>query len=223
MKALEKTFNGNPIRIIIDKNNKEWFSVYDIGKVLDLKDVQRQARRLPEKGRTFCPTPTKGGVQELMYVDEPNLYRLVFKSKKESAIEFQDWIFEEVIPSIRKTGRYSIPQSMKKISTESRNALTDAWKENGCDKVHHYINLTKEEYKLLGFEKGKKKKDLDRGEFLLLNALESMEMLNLFNNPKKDYYGCKDSLRETVKQLPYDKAKEIVWRMNMKALRLRKI
>lgn len=207
MKALEKTFNGNPIRIIIDKNNKEWFSVYDIGKVLELKDVQRQARRLPEKGRTFCPTPTKGGVQELMYVDEPNLYRLAFKSKKESAIEFQDWVFEEVIPSIRKTGKYSIPDNLKKLSTKNRKVLTDTWRDCGIEKRHHFIQLTLQEYKALGIDK--KKKDMDKSEILLLSALESMEALKLFHEPKGDYYSCKDSLFETAKVLPYEKTKEI--------------
>lgn len=208
METLEKTFKGQQVRVVI-QDNKEWFSVYDVGKVLELKDVQRQARRLPEKGRTFCPTQTKGGIQDLMYVDEPNLYRLVFKSKKQEALEFQDWIFEEVIPSIRKTGKYHIPESMKSISTKNRNALTEAWKENGVDKFYHYVNLTKQEYKALGFEKGKKKKDMDRGEILLLNAMESMEMLNLFHNPKQGYYECKDSIHETAKQLPVSNIKEI--------------
>ncbi len=209
MQKLEKAFKGQIVRVEIDRKGKEWFSVYDVGKILELKDVQRQARRLPSKGRTSIPTLTKGGVQELMYVDEPNLYRLVFKSKKAEALEFQDWIFEEVIPSLRKTGKYKIPDQLKKISTKSRNALTEAWQECGCSKIHHYVNLTKEEYKLLGFEKGKKKKDFDKGEILLLNAMESMEMLNLFHNPQQDYYGCKDSLKETAKQLPIKETKEM--------------
>lgn len=201
MKTLEKAFKGQIVRVII-QNNKEWFAVTDIGKILEISDVQRRTKRLPEKGVTLSQTPTKGGIQDLMYVDEPNLYRLVFTSKKKEALEFQDWIFEEVIPSIRKTGRYAIPEKLKKISTDNRNALTDAWQECGVDKFYKFANLTKEEYKLLGFDKGKKKKDFTRGEILLLNAMESMEMLNLFNNPKDGYYECKDSLKETVKQIP---------------------
>ena len=51
-------------------------------------------------------TPTRGGDQELTFISEPNLYRVIFRSNKAEAIKFQDWIFEEVIPTIRKTGGY---------------------------------------------------------------------------------------------------------------------
>ncbi|HGJ5878179.1 MAG TPA: Bro-N domain-containing protein, partial [Arsenophonus nasoniae] len=44
--------------------------------------------------------------QLLVYVNEPNLYRVIFRSNKLEAKQFQDWVFNEVLPSIRKTGRY---------------------------------------------------------------------------------------------------------------------
>lgn len=202
MKSITKTFNEHDIRVIVDSNKKEWFCASDVGIVLGLSDVQRQTRRLPEKGRTISPTKTKGGIQHLIYIDEPNLYRLVFKSRKEEAELFQDWVFDEVLPSIRKTGKYSIPNNLKKLSTENRKVLTDTWQECGIEKKHHFIQLTLQEYKALGIGKGKRKKDMSKQELLLLSAMESMEALKLFNDPKDNYYECRDSLYETAKILP---------------------
>ena len=51
-------------------------------------------------------TDKLGRNQEATFISEPNLYRVIFRSNKAEAIKFQDWIFEEVIPTIRKTGGY---------------------------------------------------------------------------------------------------------------------
>ncbi|MDO9957413.1 BRO family protein, partial [Glaesserella parasuis] len=45
--------------------------------------------------------------QEVTFINEPNLYRIIFRSNKSQAIDFQNWVFEEVLPQIRKTGQYS--------------------------------------------------------------------------------------------------------------------
>ena len=52
-------------------------------------------------------TLTDGGIQSLSFITEPNLYRLVTKSKLPSAIEFERWVFEDVLPSLRKFGMYA--------------------------------------------------------------------------------------------------------------------
>lgn len=44
----------------------------------------------------------------MLFIDEPNLYRCIFQSRKKEASEFQDWVFEEVLPSIRKQGGYIV-------------------------------------------------------------------------------------------------------------------
>jgi hypothetical protein len=64
-----------------------------------------------------------------------------------------------------------------------------------------------QEYKALGIDK--KKRDMTKSEILLLSALESMEALKLFHDPKGDYYQCRDSLIDTAKVLPSVERKEI--------------
>lgn len=54
---------------------------------------------------------TNGGMQELIFISESDLYRLVFRSKLPGAEKFTDWVTEEVLPSIRRTGSYAMGQS----------------------------------------------------------------------------------------------------------------
>ena len=72
-----------------------------------MKQPVRVKERLNEKGVISIHTLTKGGKQALLYVDEPNLYKAIMQSRKKEAEIFADWIFYEVIPSIRKHGYYS--------------------------------------------------------------------------------------------------------------------
>lgn len=205
MNEIVKAFKGDSLKILII-DGSEWFCVSDVGKMLGLSDPQRRTVKF-ERGVRKEPTLTRGGVQDVIYINEPNLYRLIFQSKKKEAKLFQDWIFDEVLPQIRKTGEYKIPKNMKKLSTENRKVLTDTWRDCGIEKKHHFIQLTLQEYKALGITN--KKKDMTKGEILLLSALESMEALKLFNDPKGDYYSCKDSLYETAKVLPETSTKEL--------------
>ena len=63
------------------------------------------------KGVTIIETPTNGGKQKLKFGSEGQMYRLVLKAKTEKAEAFQDWVTDEVLPTIRKTGGYGIPRS----------------------------------------------------------------------------------------------------------------
>ena len=67
--------------------------------------------RLSEKGVRIIPTLISGGKQNLLYINEPNLYKVIFQSRKESAERFTDWVAGEVLPSIRKTGSYNKPMT----------------------------------------------------------------------------------------------------------------
>lgn len=73
-----------------------------IAKHVDSEDVAK------------CDTPTNGGIQQLTYVSESGMYSLVIGSKLESAKKFKHWITSEVLPSIRKTGSYSVASLSRK-------------------------------------------------------------------------------------------------------------
>ena len=82
------------------------FCLSDICKSLGLSQPSKVKERLNEKGVRTIPTLTSGGEQNLLYINEPNLYKVIFQSRKESAERFTDWVTSEVLPSIRKNGGY---------------------------------------------------------------------------------------------------------------------
>ncbi len=66
---------------------------------------------LDEDEKGVAIVNTLGGDQEMLVVNEPGLYRLIFKSRKPVARRFQRWVYHEVLPTIRKTGSYAIAQT----------------------------------------------------------------------------------------------------------------
>ena len=112
------------IRIaIID--GEPWFCLVDICRALELTNPAMVKSRLNEKGINSIDTLTKGGMQHLLYVNEPNLYKTIFQSRKESAERFTDWVTSDVLPSIRKTGSYTMHQQAQYHPTESHIVGSD--------------------------------------------------------------------------------------------------
>lgn len=87
-------------------NSEPMFCLSDICKSLGLSQPSKVKERLNEKGVRIIPTLTSGGEQNLLYINEPNLYKAIFQSRKESAERFTEWVTSEVLPSIRKNGGY---------------------------------------------------------------------------------------------------------------------
>lgn len=95
----------------ITKDDEPMFCLADICKALELTQPSKVKERLNEKGVRSIPTLTKGGEQKLLYINESNLYKTIFQSRKESAERFTEWVTSEVLPSIRKTGSYGMPKT----------------------------------------------------------------------------------------------------------------
>lgn len=87
-------------------NGEPWFCLSDVCKALELTNPSIVKQRLNAKGLSTAYTLTAGGKQELLFINEANLYKTIFQSRKESAERFTDWVAGEVLPSIRKTGSY---------------------------------------------------------------------------------------------------------------------
>ena len=86
------------------------FCLADICRVLDLQ-VTPTKNRLKQDGVTLIKViDSLGREQEATFVSEQNLYKVIMRSDKPQAEPFQDWVCGEVLPSIRKTGSYSVQQ-----------------------------------------------------------------------------------------------------------------
>ncbi|MCO4598380.1 Phage antirepressor protein [Streptococcus infantarius subsp. infantarius] len=100
MEKIEQ-WNGYNIRFV--EHNGEWWAVAkDITSALGLKNNSRAISTL--KGVTKSYTLTNGGKQQVTIIDEKAIYKLVFKSRKKEAEEFQDWVFEIIKQLRQQTG-----------------------------------------------------------------------------------------------------------------------
>ncbi|SUV40757.1 Uncharacterized phage-encoded protein [Avibacterium paragallinarum] len=105
------SFKSNQVRVITDIHQEPWFCANDVCAILEYANPRQAVQKnCNPKGVSIRDTLTKGGKQEMVYINEPNLYRLIIKSRKPEAEPFEAWVFEEVLPQIRKTGKYSSEQ-----------------------------------------------------------------------------------------------------------------
>lgn len=91
----------------ITKNDEPMFCLADVCKALELEQVSRVKARLKTDGVTTSKVIDRlGREQEATFINESNLYKTIFQSRKESAERFTEWVTSEVLPSIRKNGGY---------------------------------------------------------------------------------------------------------------------
>ena len=88
-----------------------WFVAKDICDILEIADTHTAIRELDEDEKGGHNIPTPGGMQDMTIINEPGLYKLIFKSRKPEAKSFTRWVTHDVLPSIRKTGSYSLPEA----------------------------------------------------------------------------------------------------------------
>lgn len=122
----ELTLFNNPefgeIRTLETNDGKVLFCGKDVATALGYSNP-RKALADHCKGVTKCDTLTNGGKQELSFIPESDIYRLTFSSKLPNAEKFTDWIAEEVIPSIMRTGSYSMDGKKKATSPNAEKRL----------------------------------------------------------------------------------------------------
>ena len=104
-------FKGAPLRTLTDKAGEPWFVAKDVCDILgtDTRDLHKILESDEITNVDSIHIAQNGGKAPLI-ISEPGLYRLVMKSRKPEAKEFQRWVTHEVLPQIRKTGGY-IPTS----------------------------------------------------------------------------------------------------------------
>jgi len=106
----------------IEENGKVLFCGSDIAKALGYKNPSK-ALSDHCKGVTKRYTPTASGKQEMNFIPEGDIYRLAAKSELSGAERFESWIFDEVIPSIRKHGAYITPDTLEQMIADPDTAI----------------------------------------------------------------------------------------------------
>ena len=99
-----------------------WFCLADICRPLGLKSYHCKERLRDDGIVSTEGVDSVGRPKQMLFVNEANLYRVIFQSRKPEAERFTDWVTEEVLPSIRKTGFYSTRPALTPAQLIARQA-----------------------------------------------------------------------------------------------------
>lgn len=146
---------------VFEWNGQALFNPYHVAECLDITDVKSSIRNFNEK-QVIKLTNSKMHNMHFRklhntgenFLTESGVYKLIFKSKKKEAERFQDWVTDEVLPSIRKTGSYksnqnSINPELKEKEIEARLKNARAREANILLKICSNPNLSKEYVQVL--------------------------------------------------------------------------
>lgn len=129
-------FESHEVRAL-SIDDDPWFVAKDVCDVLDIGT--EQVRRLDDDERGLRKMQTPGGVQEMTIISESGLYTLIIRSNKPQAKPFRKWVTAEVLPTIRKTGGYTLTNRGKRADIfHHRGPVSDT----GLD-IRYTLDLTK--------------------------------------------------------------------------------
>ncbi|EMS5919676.1 Bro-N domain-containing protein [Neisseria gonorrhoeae] len=133
-------FQQNSVRTVADNKGELWFLANDVCEILGYTNPRRTVDlHCKSRGVTKRYTPTASGEQEMTYINEPNLYRLIIKSRKPAAEAFEEWVMETVLPAIRKTGGCQVgPKTTADDRTGLRQAVAALVGRKGIDYYSAY-------------------------------------------------------------------------------------
>lgn len=111
-------FKGTALRILTDEAGEPWFVAEDVCNILGLENSRKATAELdPDEKNTVTISDGISGNPNKTIISEPGLYKLIMRSRKQEAKEFQRWVTHEVLPSIRKHGAYMTQQTLDKALT----------------------------------------------------------------------------------------------------------
>ena len=100
-------FDSTGLRVVVYEDGSEWFSAAEVCAILGYSNPRKAvADHCRTEGVTKRDTLTAGGPQEMTFINEGNLWRLIIKSRKPQAQAFERHLFEVILPTIRRTGHY---------------------------------------------------------------------------------------------------------------------
>ena len=142
-----RIFNDTSIRMALDDQKNVWFVADDIckllgytqstskvisvhcSKVADSKDMVEGETELAHK----ITVDTKGGKQAMIAINEADLYRLIMHSRMPEARKFEKWVVEDVLPTIRKTGKYAVKRKIDYTPATDAQTVAPAEESAQCE------------------------------------------------------------------------------------------
>jgi len=139
MNLIPFEYESKPVRVIQDEQDEPWWIAKDVCAVLYLFDTSQVVDRLDEDEKLLRTLYVSGQNRELWTINEAGLYSLILRSNKSEAKKFKRWITHDVLPAIRKSGKYEI-EGFSEIDLIIRSA--QALKQIESKQVEHDQRLT---------------------------------------------------------------------------------
>jgi len=184
----------------IRKDGTVWFSAKDVcDKLGYANDSDAISKHVSEKHKGVAKRDSLGGIQQIRTIDETGLYRLVLRSRMPKAEEFMDWVTEDILPSIRKTGKYETatdnPAKMLHAEQKQNAAATKAL----CREMQKHLTGTDivSIAKKLNIKQSVAANVLHRGDYDVTVMRELFDRARLNAQHGKQFYtpqGCEEAI-----------------------------
>ena len=124
-------YKSMPVRTV-ELDGDTWFVAKDICDILEITKYRDAISKLDADERGLAKVDTPGGMQDMTVINEAGLYTLLMRSNKPEAKPFRRWVTHDVLPSIRKTGHYTAPNTREK--PEKKIHMPSGW-ANAVSKI----------------------------------------------------------------------------------------
>ncbi|MDT2663207.1 BRO family protein [Enterococcus hirae] len=194
-----ENWNGHEIRFV-DINDEWWAVAKDVAEALGLKQVTRAIHSLPKDGVTTSKViDSLGRTQDVNIINEKNIYRMAFKSRKKEAEAFQDWIFD-IIKELRQSTGLEGFQVFRMLDKEHQKSAMQNLKKSlrkpvRVDFIKANVIANKAVSNKHGFPKMIKKAEMTPDMLVERQEIldSTVELMGI-----KDRYGLKLSVSEEI-------------------------
>ena len=120
---------------VVGRGDEPWWVAADVCEALNLANPRDAVSRLDDDEKGVATTDTPGGPQELTIISESGLYTLIMTSRKPEAKRFRKWVTSEVLPTVRKTGHYSVQPAEDSLVAQARLHLETVQRQVRLEKT----------------------------------------------------------------------------------------
>ena len=200
-------FENNEVRTMI-VNDEPFFVANDVAKTLGYANTSDATNKHCKKGFMSWGSDSLGRPQQFKLIPESDVYRLVFRSKLPEAERFENWVTEEVLPSIRKTGSYQIPKDpMDALRLMFQATEHTQEKVNQVDarvvQLEENVKLDPGEYTFIGKRISSKVYQVGRDRAYSMNSKQKEALFKALNKEIAEITGVRT--RTQLRQKDYEK------------------
>ena len=191
--------------VIVD--SEPMFCLADVCKALEITHITDVKNRLKQDGvGTAEVIDNIGRKQNATFINESNLYKTIFQSRKESAERFTEWVTSEVLPSIRKTGSYQKPLSTQEMMRIQLGMIDDV--SDRVTKLENTMNIDYGQQHSLSELISSRVIELVGGKESIAYREIGRKVFSEINHDYKDYFNVNS--RANTPRLKYEEAVEYV-------------